>query len=176
MAKKKKRPIKKTQKKLSLKHLLFFIIGIAVLIVFIPTTALLFVGMIPTMVAVVVDRQPGRNKTFTIGVMNFTGCFPYVLDVWLHANSMDYSLSLLAQPKTIIVMYSAAAVGYIIDWGVTLIVSAILVQRSEMRLKRIEKEKKALIDRWGKEVDGLQTLDEKGFATALGSQQKMHEA
>ena len=73
-------------------------------------------------------------------------------------------------------MYSAAAVGYIIDWGVTLIVSAILVQRSEMRLKRIEKEKKALIDRWGKEVDGLQTLDEKGFATALGSQQKMHEA
>lgn len=172
MAKKKKRPLNKKQKKLSLKHWLFVLVGIAVLIVFLPTTALLIVGMIPTMVAFVVDRQPGRNKTFTIGVMNFAGCFSYVLDIWLHANSINYSLFLLTQPKTYVVMYAAAAIGYVIDWGITLIVSAILVQRSEMRLKKIEKEKEALAQRWGKDVDGLQTLDEKGFATELGSQQK----
>lgn len=175
MAKKKNKKSNKVKKKsnnLSLKNLLFTLVGAAIVIVFLPTSALLAVGMLPTLVAYIVDRQPGKNKTFTIGVMNFSGCFPYVLQIWLNSNSLDLSFSFLMQPKTYVVMYGAAAIGYIIDWSVTHIVSAILIQRSEKRLSKIQKEKEALEIRWGTEVNGSQKLDEKGFPVEIGAVKK----
>ena len=156
MTKKKKRKnIKKkqNQKTLSLKQWMVVLGLVVALIIFLPTTVVLTVGMIPTLVAAITDRYPGRNKTFTVGAMNFAGCFPYLLEVWIHTNSMNVALNLIAQPKTIIVMYGAAAFGYAINAFITFLVSAILVQKSEVRIKKIHKEKKALIDRWGSGVN-----------------------
>ncbi|HPF77899.1 MAG TPA: hypothetical protein PLF01_01285 [Alphaproteobacteria bacterium] len=136
---------------------------LAFMIMFMPTTFLLAVGLLPTFVAIAVDREPGRNKSFTIGAMNFSGCFPYLLGLWTKSNSMDQVMGYIADPKTIIVMYSAAGIGYLINWLVTMGVSSILVQRSRMRIKKIEEEKKALEERWGKHVNGSYDLDDLGF-------------
>lgn len=155
MAKKKNKKIKKknNKKNISFKQSVLFV-GMAILLVmFIPTSVLLLVGMLPTMVAYVVDRHPSKNKTFTIGAMNFVGCFPYLLEIWLYSNSMEVSINLISQPKTIIVMYAAAALGYGVNIVVTYIVSALLLQRADVRVKRIEKEKMALVDRWGDKVN-----------------------
>tara|TARA_B100000508_G_C11415810_1_gene255677 strand:+ start:417 stop:962 length:546 start_codon:yes stop_codon:yes gene_type:complete len=156
MAKKKKRKnIKKNKgkNKLSLKQWAIVLGIVVALIIFLPTTVVLAVGMLPTLVAAITDRYPGRNKTFTVGAMNFAGCFPYLLDVWIHTNSMNLALYLISQPKTIMIMYGAAALGYSVNAFVTFLVSAILVQKSEVRIKKIHKEKKALEERWGRSVN-----------------------
>ena len=163
MAKKKKTKKKNNKKKISFKFLVFSVLFIALLILFLPTAFLLAVGLLPTFVAAVVDHEPGKNKTFTIGAMNFAGCFPYLLQVWMTSDSMEKALILLTEPNTIIVMYGAAALGYAINTLVTMGISFLLVQRSQLRLQKIETEKKALEERWGVKVNGDYDLDEHGF-------------
>lgn len=165
MAKNKKRKKNKNKKKskISFRWIFISIFSVAFMIMFLPTTFLLAVGLLPTFVAIVVDREPGKNKSLTIGAMNFAGCFPYLVGLWTESNSMDLAIGYLAKPETVIIMYSAAAVGYLINWAVTMGVSSILVQKSLLRIKKIGEEKTALEERWGKKVNGQYDLDESGF-------------
>ena len=132
-------------------------------ILFLPTTFLMAIGMLPTVVALIIDQDPGKNKSFTIGTMNFAGCFPFLLGIWRAPDKMETAMQYLADPTTIIIMYCAALMGYFINWFVTIAISSILVQRSKARIKKIEEQKIALEERWGIAVNGNYTLDEYGF-------------
>ena len=159
--KKKKKNLKKN--KMSFKALFYLLLSIVALVMFLPTTFLLAVGMLPTFVVAVVDNIPGKNRTFTVGAMNFAGCFPYLLGIWTGANSMESAVTYLSDPTTIIVIYGAAAVGYAINWVVTRCVDSLLIQASKNRLKKIDHEKSDLKKRWGSIVDGKTPLDEYGY-------------
>lgn len=181
MAKKKKNKKNKKNRskkkvKISFRWILVSVFSLACMIMFLPTTFLLVAGLLPTFVAIVVDREPGKNKSFTIGAMNFAGCFPYLLGLWMKSNSMDLAIHYLGEPKTIIVMYGAAAIGYLINWAVTLGVSSVLVQRSRLRIKKIDEEKISLEERWGKKVNGQYDLDEFGFIIQKPSDEKNESA
>jgi uncharacterized membrane protein YiaA len=162
MAKKKKNK-KRKSKKIGFKGFFLGFFTILAMVIFTPTTAILLVGMLPTFVAYLVDRSLEKNKTFTIGAMNFAGCFPYLLGLWTGENTLQVALNYLENPQTIIVIYAIAAMGYIINYMVTLGVSSILVQKSKMRIEKIDKEKQSLKDRWGEKVNGKYDLDEHGF-------------
>jgi general stress protein CsbA len=162
MAKKSKKRTKKKMK-ISFKLLLVVLLILSVSIIYLPTAFLLAIGMLPTLVAYIVDNDPGKNKSFTIGAMNFAGCFPFLLGVWKSGDPFYQVVNYLVSPSTIIIIYGAALMGYIINWAVTLAVSSILVHRSKMRINKIEKQKESLEERWGTKVNGSFTLDEYGF-------------
>lgn len=147
------------KKKLSM--LLLTIIGF----VFLPTTIFLSFGMMPTVATYAMDRSVGKNKTICIGLMNFAGCFPFLLKFWTEFSQQTVSnaFHLVADVETIIVIYLLAAGGYAIDMAVTGITASIVVQRSNSRIKKIKKEKKKLVDRWGEKVTGKYKLDDYGF-------------
>ncbi len=81
---------------------------------------------------------------------------------------MDRAVDYLSDPMTIVVIYSTAALGYLIDYMATLFVSSILRQKSLLRLEKIEKEKKKLEGRWGTKVNGERRLDDDGFPLDIG--------
>ncbi len=124
---------------------------------------ILIIGMIPTIVAAIVDRTEGHIRTMTVGAINFAGCTPFMIEVFKKGNNIETAVSYIAQPRTIVVMYFAAGMGYLIDWAMTGIVSSIMVQRAKARVKEIQKQQKELTDRWGQEVTGTIPLDEYGF-------------
>lgn len=161
MAKKKK--TKKKKSFLSARLILGLLFLLIFMIMFLPTTFLFVIGMLPTFVVAAIDDGEGKNKTFTIGSMNFAGCFPYLTGLWMSSNSMDKVMDYLSDPKTIIVIYTAAAMGYFINWGITMGVSSILVQRSHIRIKKIEEQKQQMEERWGSKVNGKYNLNESGF-------------
>lgn len=168
MAKKKKRSKSKSKSRLKtqtigVKTFVFLVGVVGMSILFLPTTFLLAVGLLPTFVAVLVDPSPGKNKAFTIGAMNFAGCFYYLLELWTNSNSIEAAVFILSDPATIIIMYGLAGLGYVVNWATTLGVAAVLVERGEKRIARIGREKKKLEERWGVEVNGKYTLDESGF-------------
>ena len=144
------------RKGLGFKAFFLLFLLIVCMILFLPSTFLLMVGMLPTAVFYFVDQSEGRNKTFTIGAMNFTGCFPYLLALWRNGSSMEMALDFLQSPVTIIVMYGAAASGHLIDWIVKVIVTNILIEKAKYRLQKIEKIKENMIVRWGQGVQGSQ--------------------
>ncbi len=141
-----------------------FIVLIIAGIMFSSISAILAVGMIPTLVAAVVDRTEWRLRTATIGVVNFAGCVPFMIEVFKKGNSLETAMSYIMQPQTIVVMYAAAAIGYVIDWAMGGIVSSLMVQKAKGRIKDLRKRQEALSVRWGQEVTGNVPLDEYGFA------------
>ena len=147
------------------KHLLM-IFGLLASAVFLPSTLLLLVGMLPSIVAFFADRTSKKNKAITVGAMNLSGCTPFLLDLWLHDNDFEKSFLIITDPMAIIVMYSAAAVGYLIDWAMTGIVANVLYHRGVARQDAILREQEALVERWGPEITGRVALDSKGFPIA----------
>lgn len=163
MAKKKKTKKKNTKKTVGFRFILMLFLLALMSVMFLPTTLLLAVGMLPTLVAFVIDTDPAKNKSFTIGAMNFAGCFPFLLGIWQSQDAMYAAISYLADPKTVVVMYSAALLGYMINWIVAIAISSLLVKRAQMRIKKIEEQKLAMEERWGVKVNGMYNLDEYGF-------------
>lgn len=142
----------------------FLIIGLLLLgVMFSSMAVVLMIGMIPTIVSMIVDSTKGKVRSITVGCTNFAGCTPFLIEVFKKGNSMETAVSYILEPRTIVVMYMAAGMGYLIDWAMAGIVSSIMVQKAKKRLKDIQKQQTDLVDRWGLEVTGTIPLDEFGF-------------
>lgn len=137
--------------------------GIITAFVFMPSTVMLFFAMLPTAAAALSDRIRGETRMLTVGAMNLAGCTPFLLDLWRNGHTLDNAFRIITDPRTIIVIYCAAAIGWLIDWAMSGIVATVMVQRGAGRLKDIKVKQAALVERWGKEVTGDYVLDSYGF-------------
>lgn len=153
----------KTKKKFNSTAFIFLVIIAMASAWFLPTTILLFIGMMPTIVAGYIDRSRRKAKAITVGAMNLAGCTPFLFQLWTHGHTYHKSLELILDPMTITVIYIAAATGYVLDWGMCGIVSSFLHQKGLVQQKHIKERQRELVDRWGKEVTGDFALDESGF-------------
>lgn len=158
MAKKKKR----TQGRGILLQLLVIVLLIMG-VMFSSMAIILLIGMIPSIVSAIVDTTKGKTRTITVACVNFAGCTPFLIEIYKKGGAFETAMSYILEPRTIVVMYMAAAMGYLIDWAMTGIVSSIMVQKAKHRLKEIKEEQKDLVERWGPEVAGTMPLDEYGF-------------
>ncbi|MFK7840519.1 MAG: hypothetical protein AB8B83_09365 [Bdellovibrionales bacterium] len=154
---------KKVQKKKSFKGQAFSVAGLLMAIVFLPTTLMLMIGTLPTFAALFVDRTKRKTKVVTVGVMNVAGCVPFILELWTKGHNFERAVEIISNPQAVVVMYSAAAVGYLIDWAMTGIVASFLLQRGKARSKAIKKRQEELVQRWGREITGEVNVDKYGF-------------
>ena len=120
--------------------------------------------MLPTAAAGVSDRIRGGTTAITVGAMNLAGSFPFLLDLWTGEHTLDQSLNLITDPRTVIVIYAVAGIGWVIDWTMSGLTVSLLFKRTRSRLDAIRKRQEALVKRWGKEVTGTVEVDAEGFA------------
>lgn len=156
MARKKKKP-------LGVKGQVILICTVITALLFLPTTILLLIGMFPTFVAALVDRTREKVLGMTVGSMNLAGCTPFVIELWSGEHTSERSIEIAANPLSIVVMYSAACLGYMLEWSMTGIVATIMTQKALARLRSIDERQASLIERWGREVTGEIPLDPYGF-------------
>jgi hypothetical protein len=129
-------------------------------VIFLPTTIVVSVCMIPTLVAAIVDNHARKTAWLTVGAMNMAGTVP----VWISLmDSGQYSMldagraipaafQLIVQPSMLLLSYGGAAVGWFIYNKVTPLVAAIVQSKNERRLRDIDKRQKALAKKWGEGV------------------------
>lgn len=120
--------------------------------VFLPTTILFLVCMIPTMVAYIVDNSFNKTIWVTVGVMNLAGTIPAWFRLWDVGHTIQNAFYVIMQPMTIIVSYGGAAVGWFIYINVTPFIASIIVMKNESRLKQINKRVQELSRKWGDDV------------------------
>ncbi len=149
-----KSPAKKTKKSSSggmLAWIVAPVLGIAAM----PTMLLLLIGMAPTLVAFfIVDRHPAKYTTRAVGYLNFCGCLPYAIDLWRSGGVWDFETlaEIVSDPFSLLVMYSMAAVGWLILFASPPVVAAYLAVTSEMKEKTLKARQKELVVTWGKNV------------------------
>ena len=151
-AKVQKEASRRASGKSSLKSRLFLAMSVIISIVFLPTSMLVFVGMLPSVMAFVVSSRASGARVSTIFAMNLAGCIPFIFKLWSSGNDFEASFDIITNMRYMTIIYLAAAFGYMIDWVVTGIVSSFLFQRGMGRMEAIKRRQENLVKQWGKEV------------------------
>ena len=151
------RPAKPAVSRVSLVVVSLFLLPAGVL--FLPTTLLLAVGLIPTFVALIVDRAPEKYAAITVGPMNLCGVLPAALELWQGSHTVEHALRLITDPLTLLVACSAAGVGWLVFYAVPPLVAGIIVAHHEQEIKRAGDHQEKLSAEWGEDVAaGLSAL------------------
>lgn len=119
-----------------------------------PLCLLVIGGMLPTVVAVVVDHHQRRYLARTVGAMNLAGVMPGALRLWEAGVSFDSLQQVIDSPYNWLVMYGAAAIGWVLYFCVPPVVAMVIEVRVDETKHRLETQAKALVEEWGEEVTG----------------------
>jgi hypothetical protein len=132
-------------------------------LVMLPTTILLAVGMLPSVVCFVADKTKNKAQTIAVAAFNLAACTLFLLRVWTSQQGLGIAMEIVLDPLAIVVMYMGAAGGYAVDIIVSSAASAVMYKKTELRQQSIKKTQKELIERWGEKVTGRLQLDRSGF-------------
>jgi hypothetical protein len=118
-----------------------------------PVCILLIAGMIPSITAYVVDRTPRRMLTLTVASLNFAGTVPFCARLWFVPDGMRTLAPMLAEPWVWMVMYLAAAAGWLLHFAMPPIVTLVLERSLDMRKAKYLAIQQRLEAEWGPEVN-----------------------
>ena len=129
---------------------------IASLFVALPTVMVLAFGLVPTLVAFLIDPYKRKYCTRCVGALNVAGVVPYLLRLWSEGtNSIEDVVLILGDPLSWMVMYAAAGLGWLLYLGLPSVISVYLTIKSEQRSRTLKSRQAELVDIWGEEVTGV---------------------
>ncbi|WP_420346960.1 hypothetical protein [Pelagibius sp.] len=132
-----------------------------------PTTLVFATMMAPTWVAYITDRSAEKHLAITVGLLNFSGTLPAIIDLWSRGQSHDAAMLLLTDVFVWAIAYGAAMVGWVIFAFMPSLVGSYFKMTTESRIKSLARQQKTLIDEWGHAVaDGMALIPLDGEAEA----------
>lgn len=129
--------------------LLLFAVG---LFLFLPTVLYLVVTMLPTAVALVIDRSATRSGWLCVGGLNFAAACPGLFDLWFTDPSLEHATTMITDVFSLLIVYGAAALGWVIYLTTPQIIGAFMEMTSSRRITRLKAQQKQLVEDWGQEV------------------------
>jgi hypothetical protein len=143
-------PPRRTRKRTSMWTFLFLVCPAA--LVMGSTTMIILAGMIPTMVAYVIDRDSSKPAAIAVGGFNFCGCLPFAILLWKGDHSFRQSFQILSQPLSWLLMFGAAAIGWAFYFGIPPLIAGAEVAKAERKIEALKKRKVSLVQEWGPDV------------------------
>ncbi len=125
------------------------------LLVFAPSALILFfVGMAPTAVALIIDRDPQKYASISVSATNFAGLSPYLADFIFGTPTFSRAIELIADVFVLVVIYGAAAAGWVLILLLPPVTAIVLRVMAESRIQSLRKEQRQLVEDWGESVTG----------------------
>ncbi len=131
---------------------LFLILAVPVSLVVLPTAIVVAVGLVPTLVAYIVDYDPAKTKAMTVGAVNLCGITPFAVELWTTSHTVAGALAVVLDPFAWLVMYGAAGAGWLFYAVFPALVANVEALRAEARIMLLEGRAKRMIEEWGPEV------------------------
>lgn len=131
----------------------FVVIGVAVLsavmgAIALPTFVVAMAGLLPSVVAFIVDDKPSRPLFHTVASLNLAGVAPFLLQLWSHGHTLDVALGIIMNVFNLATMYGAAAAGWALVWFSPIVALFVADVLSDVRLHRLEAREKELRAEW----------------------------
>jgi len=131
-----------------------FFLCLGIMVVFAPVlTALLLVGLLPTIVILLVDTGPEKlSRLSAMFGFNASGVLPYAVALWESGLQMQHFTSLVSDITAWAIIYGAAGAGAAAIWLGPVIAAFVQQLWNADRIGGLDRERKALIAEWGEEV------------------------
>lgn len=129
-----------------------FVLIVGLIWISLPTVLMIVVGMPPTFVAWIIDRSHQKSATYCVAGMNFCGLFPYMMDLWTGMHSLKAASTIVTDVFALLVIYGAAAFGWVIYITIPPVVSTFLTVMSQRRVAQLRALQRQIIEEWGESV------------------------
>ena len=133
---------------------LYICLGMPVALMLLPSTIVLAVAMVPTLVARIVDPSPGRQLTITVGSLNFAGALWFMYDLWSPWPTFAAIVPTLSDMIGWLAALVGAGMGWVIYSLMPILSRSIATTKSNLRLGRVRKSQEELVEQWGDPVRG----------------------
>ncbi|MGE3623845.1 MAG: hypothetical protein AB7H77_08250 [Bdellovibrionales bacterium] len=137
--------------------LLMIVIG--ALVPFIYPSLFLFVGMLPTAVAMFTVNDKQGAWITAIGALNAAGITPFIIELWQKGQTMDNALRIMGTSETWLIMFGAAGVGQLILFAVPQAITSLTLARAEARIQLLKSHLDILKAAWGPDVATTKPLE-----------------
>ncbi len=125
-----------------------------------PTVILILFGLLPSIVAWVVDRSQQKYAMFCVFGMNFSGLLPFLMDIWFKNHSTDAAIAVLTNVFDLVVIYGAAMFGWMLYVSLPPVITTFLTVIAERRVVVLKSNQKTILEEWGEGIiDVVGTLD-----------------
>ena len=125
---------------------------VAALVFSLPTVVLMFLGLLPAMVAFIVDDNPRKYAAKCVIATNFAGAWYFLLTLWTGDHSLTEAMAILTDVYAWLLMYSAAALGWLCFLWFPSIAALFMEMTAEQRIAGLKLKQKKLIEAWGEGV------------------------
>lgn len=113
---------------------------------------LVIVGMLPSLIARVIDRTPNAFRFKTVAAMNFSGILPYLSILIRQGNSLGAVKEMMGNGTMWLFIYGAAAIGWAIVWLAPYTIKYVLLVFGKSRIASLESDQATLVEEWGEAV------------------------
>ncbi len=113
-----------------------------------PMVLTVLAGMLPAIVAFVVENRPGRHTFQCVATLNSAGVAPVVLGLWQGGLGMDRTVAHLINPFNFFAMYGAAAIGWGLVWLAPILTTVFVQTMLQYLANRLRAEDAALEQGW----------------------------
>lgn len=156
-----------------LKAVLYLFVFFGILISALPTATVLAVGLVPTVVALIVDMTPGRYLTRCVIGLNIAGISPFMHTLWTGGNNMMTAVGIVTDALAWLVIYGAAAMGWLLFMGFPGTVAVFQTLNAKRRIYVLQEKQKLLIEEWG---DSIRSPAEIAKNDATGGAQNEYDS
>lgn len=140
---------------MGIKPWVLFIPVLLIALVFLPSSAVITAGMIPTLVARLVDTSAGRRLSITVGALNLVGCLYFLHRIWSMGHSVNDIPTVLGDTFGWLSALLGAGAGWVIFGFMPALIAKIAETQTTIRLNRVTQDQGQLIEEWGEAVRGI---------------------
>lgn len=153
----KKKAVARRKKTAPRQHSLVWLQGLAcgAVVTLTPGIALLLGALLaPGILALVLDREPGRPTARTVLLLGLATCITPAEAWWTSGQTVRAALAVLSNLQVLGTAWSIAAAGWLLAELAPLVTRLVLDSMARSRAARLRTEREALVEAWGFETTG----------------------
>ncbi len=109
-------------------------------------------GILPGLVAVIIDQDKNRYISKIVMLYNITGLAPYLVKILQSSSPNAIAIDIIVDPHSWMIIFSSAALGWTIYWIFPQVAIFIYTFKINLRISDLETELKSLTSEWGNEI------------------------
>lgn len=115
-------------------------------------------AMLPTVIAVFVDRSEIKSASSTICTFNLIGVLPYLIQILKNVSMNDTAQILISDLKVWAVIYSAALIGQFIYWIFPQLFAKLYMIKNKVEIALLKSRKDKICSDWSLKIEHLSNV------------------